>query len=324
MKSDLLEYVDDIDIISELDTRGISGRKIGDNYMICCPYHGERNPSFGISFKGNRKGMFNCFSCSESGTFFHLISFLDGITLKRTVKKFISGEMTSKVLKNIQSKFLEGIKTKTTKNKIRILKKSILKKYKIPYGDYLEYLLKVRRFSKDDISKWKILCCDEGKWKRRVIFPVPDRKGRLIGITARKIDEVDKIYKVRKVKNTDVKKVLYGIRFIKKGSPLVIVEGECDAIYLHRFGIPAVCISGNSISETQIKKIIKFTDKAVLSFDGDLKYKNAKMKASVRKEKDKLIKYIDVDIVKLPEDKDPNALSSSQVKKYYKEYLNLC
>ena len=77
------DIIEDIDIIHELEKRGIEGRIVGNNFMLNCVFHSEKNPSFGINIKnGDRKGLYQCFGCHVSGNFFHLISFIDDITLK--------------------------------------------------------------------------------------------------------------------------------------------------------------------------------------------------------------------------------------------------
>jgi DNA primase len=324
----------DIDIIKELDSRGHQGRKIGDNLMLLCPYHSENTPSFGIAFKGPNKGKFNCLGCHEGGDFFKLISLLDDVSLSQTKKKYgkdlVADHKTINGLKSHFMKFLNSVPDVT--NKIRIIDPSILNNFKKPYGKFLEYLHgKNRKLNEETISKWEILCCDKDfedkrlfDWKNRVIVPMYDSKHRLISILARSIlKDVDKVDKVRKFKGGQRKRILFGMSFIKKGTPIVLVEGEFDCIYLSQFGVPAVSIGTTAISDVQIQKIAKFTDSVALSLDGDTyrlfnKRTGENLKTEAYK---KLSKFVRVDVIQLPIDKDPNELNEEEVKRIYKKYL---
>lgn len=327
------EIIEDIDILDELEQRGLKGRKLRDNMMICCPFHGERTPSFGIAFQGPNKGRFQCFGCHERGNFFHLIAQLDGTTFVEAVRKFDKEFSVDKgTVDELRSHFISFLKSSDdSKNgKIKILDQSIMRFFKKPYGKFTDYLMgEKRKLTRDSIKKWNILCYDEdcgedepllkGWGKDRVVLPMYDRKGRLICIMGRSIYDVDKSEKVRK--RGERKKILFGLTFTEKGTKLVLVEGEFDAIYLQQFGIPAVSIGTTSISDIQIQKIIKFTDSVVLSLDGDTYRIFNKDGVNIRKEVyDKLSRFVTVDVLQLPRDKDPNELSSKEVQKIYSEY----
>lgn len=331
---DYSRIIKNVDIIKELEQRGIEGKVIGDNYLACCPFHEDTHPSFGILlseyiYRNNKKfykGTYNCYSCGETGSFFDLIAYLDNIPFEDIVKRYSSEKLDLSVINDIKKTLFDYLfKKELNNNSIKVFNNTLLNLFKKPYGKYLDYLYNERKLGTIIINKFKILCCDRnnGKlnWEGRVIIPIYDLKNRLIDMVGRKIFEEDKLYKVRKIKGSDRGKVLFGLNFIKKGTPLVIVEGEFDAIYLQQFNIPAVSIGTSSISSTQLTKIIKFTDKAILSLDGDIPYSNTKNRISIKKEKNKLLNFIDVDIIKLPLKKDPNDLTEKEVNFYYKKYM---
>lgn len=328
------EIIEDIDILDELEKRGVTlGRKLRDNQMICCPFHGERTPSFGIAFQGPNKGRFQCFGCHETGNFFHLVAQLDGIKFVDAVRKFDKGfDVDDDTIGELRNQFLTFLKSEEeNKNgKIKILDPSIMRFFKKPYGKFIDYLMgNKRKLNKESIKKWNILCYDEdhgdeepllkGWGKDRVVLPMQDRKGRLICIMGRSIYDVDKSEKVRK--RGERKKILFGLSFIERGTTLVLVEGEFDAIYLQQFGIPAVSIGTTTIGDIQIQKIVKFSDHAALSLDGDTYKIFNKDGVNIRKEVyDKLSRFISVDVLQLPRTKDPNELSPEEVKKIYSKY----
>jgi len=321
------ELIEDIDIIEELENRGLNGNVSGNNLMLKCVYHEDSHPSFGIKLKTTfehgkikPKGVFHCFGCGSKGNFFHLIAHLEGKTLSEIIKEYKKEEVDVKKLLEMKEFFTNVLQEeKEIKNTIRVLSKDLLLKFKKPFGKYLNYLYK-RKINNSSIKKWNILCCSRGKWTGRIVFPIEDTKKRLISLEARKIDEANKLYKTRKLKDTDRKKVLYGLQFIKKGTKVVLVEGPFDAIYLQQFGIPAVAIGTASISHWQIMKLVKFTDRVALSLDGSVPYMTDDNKLSIKREKTKLLRYFEVDVVRLPINKDPNDLSTYEVKKFYSKF----
>jgi DNA primase len=324
------KIIKNVDIIKELDKRGISGKISGKNLMINCQIHGERNPSFGINIE-NKKGICNCKSCGWTGNFFHLLSFLDDKPFEQIIKKYIKNDVDLKEVLELKNFFYSSLKKKNKSeiNEIKYYNKKFLDKFPKPLGDYLDYLLEERKLNKKIIEKFNIRCCDgSGKgyakiWKDRIVIPITDNKG-LAGVTARYIYRCDKKNKVRKIKDSDISKVLFGLENIKKGSPLVLVEGEFDMIYLQMHYVPAVR-SSKFPSKAMISKIMEYTDFVVLGLDGDVFWKNPNpklQKDSIQYIKKELSKYLTVDTIRLPENKDPNDLSTEEVQKYFGKYIN--
>ena len=306
-----LKKLSSIDIPFELEKRGISFKKSQYNLMMNCPFHNEKNPSFGISFQGNKKGLYRCMSanCGRTGTFFDLIAFLDEITLEEAVKKFDIGfDLTH--INNLKSFLFK--KLQQHKNKIKIINSKVLEDYVEPDGEYLKYLIK-RKLSLETVKKFSILACQKDLWQNRIIIPVYDEYNRLISLTARSIlGNISKRLKVRKVKNSDISKVLFGLNHIDNRKKLYLVEGEIDAMYLQQYNIPAVSIGSISISKTQLKKIIKYCTEVIIALDGDVEIK------TLKKIRDELSSFVKVKILRLPEEKDPNDLTEKEVKKIFK------
>lgn len=326
-----IKIIKDIDIKFELEKRGIEGAFSKSNLLINCPVHGEKNPSFGIKIFGNRKGLCQCFSCGWKGNLFSLISVLDNVSYDQAIKKYIKNDIDVKEILEIKNIFTKNLKKekKRFNSKIKYYKKSFLDKFKKPYGDYLKYLLKERKLTNNIINKFNILCCDGSGtgyakiWKGRIIIPIIDYNDKFVGVTARYIYECDKSYKMRKIQGSDISKILFGLKNIKKGSPLIGVEGEIDVIYLQQFFVPAIR-TGKFLSKEMIKQILNFTGIYIHCMDGDIRYFNKKVPTdSIKYQKKELIKYITkVKIIRLPEDKDPNDLSHKEIKKYFGKYIN--
>ena len=312
------QVINHIDIEKELSTRGIDGKLNNDNLMVVCPFHNDRNPSMGVKTDGERKGLFRCmtFNCQEKGDFFELISKLDSISYLDAFNIYAKGIKLNTSLDSIKSNFKNKLHTKKKSPTIRVLKKSVLEKYKKPYGKFLDYLKGPdRKLNLDIIGRFELLCCDSGRWKDRVIVPIYDERDRLISLAARAIHDTGKRNKIRKKKNTDRSKVLFGLERLKSKKQIVIVEGEFDVIYLQQFNVPAVSLGTTSVSRSQINKIVKNCDKVFIALDGDVSLKK------VREIRDQISGYVPAEIVKLPKDKDPNELTQSQVKKIFKHTI---
>ena len=174
------------------------------------------------------------------------------------------------------------------------------------------------------------MCCDgEGigyaqKWKDRIVIPIVDENNKLLGCTARYIYDCDKSFKVRKIKGSDISKTLYGLRWIKKGSPLIGVEGEIDVMTLQQYDIPAIK-TGKFLSKEMIKTILNFTDEFIYCPDGDVPWINKNIKQekdSVSWQLKRLKKYMNVKYIELPDRKDPNDLSEKQIKEIFGKYID--
>ena len=320
----------DVNIMDELDKRGIKGTPTGNNIMFCCPFHGETTPSFWLkTSEGERKGLYKCFSCLTRGTFFDLLAFLDDIPLDEVLKKYRKEEVTAKDISEFEVEFRRSLSSSAKKgSKIRILDEKILERFKKPYGAYEDYLFGPKRnLTGRTIERFGLLACDSGVWAGRVVVPMRDDRGRLISLNARAIGKVDKSEKVRKLKDTDVKKILFGLNLAKKMiGPFVLVEGEFDCAFLQQNGIKAVALSGADINDEQIKLLLKYSNsnRIVICLDGDVPYykdkKRPRFSLNIKDMKDRLAKYFLVEVVSLPNGKDPDELDDGELEYYFRDY----
>lgn len=326
------KVINQIDIKDELEKRGIAGQISGNNIQINCPIHKEKNPSMGIYISDKKKGLCNCFGCGWRGNFFSLIAALDNISYDQAIKLYFKNDINSKELLELKMFLEEMLKKKNKKieESIKYYNINFLDKFPKPSGLFLDYLIYERKLTEEIIEKFNIRCCDgkgEGyaqAWRDRVIIPIFDNNNKFAGVTARAIYDVDKKYRIRKIKDSDISKVLFGLKNIKKGSPVIGVEGEFDMIYLQQNYIPAVR-TGKFLSKEMIKKIMNFTDNFILGLDGDVPWINSdpkREKDCISYQKKRLEKYFGVNIIQLPEDKDPNKLSKLELKKYYGKYID--
>jgi len=196
----------------------------------------------------------------------------------------------------------------------------------------MRYLEK-RKINHFSCKKWNIRC---GLYNgiERVLIPLYDEHFRLISILGRAISDrldvckrsgfIDKDIRIRKSKNSDVGKILFGLQHLKSKLG-VLVEGEFDAIYLQQFGIPAVALGTKKPTEIQLMKMVKNFEKVYLSLDGDVPLRTIigrKRRVLGINEIVELIReYIDVEVIKLPENKDPNDLNKREIRSLYKNLI---
>ncbi len=304
--------------VEELENRGIKYYYSGDNIMVCCPYHGENNPSLGVNFK---KRVFNCFGCGESGSPLRLVKDLfEGGSVEEWEEESVL-EVVPGVHKNI-NKILDRIQEVAMaidtekKEQIKVLTNFKSDFYYEPHGRYAQYLLK-RKISKRSWKEFNIRC---GYWKgdERILIPMYDKFGRLISIVGRSINSNKKKEKIRKSKNSDVGKILFGLYNLLKKDPhqklyqLVLVEGEFDVIYLQQCGVPAVSLGKKFPTEIQLYVIFISCRKVILSLDSDVSREDLIKTVRLLKKHCE-----DVLVVALPEGKDPNDLTLEEVKKIY-------
>ena len=305
--------------VEELENRGIKYYYSGNNIMICCIYHGESNPSLGVNFK---KRTFHCFACGEIGSPLRLIKDLfdeDGIGQQQHEEgeeELVCVPGVHKKINKVLDKVQEVATKEEEKEKIKILVNFKSDLYKVPYGRYVEYLEK-RKISKRSQDEFNIRC---GYWngEERILIPMYDKFGRLVSIMGRSINSNKKKEKIRKSKNSDVGKILFGLYNLLRNTrqsklhKLVLVEGELDAIYLQQYGVPAVSLGTKLPTETQLYKISMVAEKIVLSLDSDVSREDVIKTVRLLKSSCE-----DVLVVALPEGKDPNNLCLEEVRKIY-------
>lgn len=163
------------------------------------------------------------------------------------------------------------------------------------------------------------------RYSSRVMFPIHDVGGRVIGFGGRILGSDKKLAKYINSPQTDIydkSKVLYGLWFAKKNiqekDSCFLVEGYTDVIAMHQAGIEnVVASSGTSLTVEQIKSIHRFTNNIVVLFDGD----SAGEKASIRAIDLLLEEGMNVKVLMFPDNDDPDSFSKKVPAEEFKTYL---
>ena len=148
-------------------------------------------------------------------------------------------------------------------------------------------------------------------YRGRIIFPVQNQTGKIIGFGARIIKSNDKAPKYINTPENEIyskSKILYGSYFarqaIDKGDECLLVEGYTDVISLHQAGIENVVASGGtSLTLDQLRLIKKYTNNLTILYDGD----SAGIKAALRGLDMALEEGLNVKMVLIPDREDPDS-----------------
>ena len=357
--SDLIpqDFIDDlvqrIDIIEVISNR-IEIKKAGREYKGLCPFHTEKTPSFTVS---QEKGFYHCFGCGAHGTALGFLMDYENQTFIEVIEELskIAGVEIPKTkqdrAKNKKNKSLQELTAEIMGQFIQNLSQSekaiaylknrnidgkTAKKFSIGFAnDSWDDILK--KFGTSDTRVKKLLDCgliikkdDSGyydRFRNRIMFPIRDNKGNVLGFGGRIIDDGEPKY-LNSPETQLFKKgqLLYGMfeskEALRSSSEAIIVEGYTDVIALSMNGFGnALATLGTATTDTHIKNVFRFANKITFCFDGDRAGKDAAWKAceiclpnlTAKKEVGFLI---------LPDNQDPDQIIASSGPQLLKKLLD--
>jgi len=337
--SDLLEEIrnrcDIVDIISEY----VHLKQAGKSFKGLCPFHGEKTPSFMVS---PEKQLFHCFGCGEGGNVFNFLMKYEKINFFEAVKMLAKKSGVSLPVDEEKENFLNRqkeklyklnnltanyyreclFKTNQGKKIINYLKKrgindTSVEKYKLGYApsgwNVLANFLKKKGCSYEELIKARIINKSkiEGKYidyfRDRIIFPIFNLPGRVIGFGGRVLD--DSLPKYINSPETLVYNKgsnLYSLNFakedIRKKGYVIVVEGYTDVLITQQYEFNNVVASlGTALTARQIDLIKRFTDMVFIAYDADSAGNMATLRSL-----DLLVKAgLEVKVIDLPQSYDP-------------------
>jgi len=320
------------DIISDY----LSLKKTGSVYVALCPFHNERTPSFVVS---PTKNIFKCFGCGISGNAIKFVMEYEKISFSDAIIKIAQKYgITVKYIGNDKEKHLKGLYSLTRqitdfyKNQLKEsqIAREYLRKRGIQPQTIIDFEIgyspeNSERFNKfiqendisiEDLNKIGLMSVHNDKiydkFSGRIIFPIKDHKGNIVGFGGRAIDE-NRHPKYLNSPETQVykkSKVLYGLfensQIIKEKSQAVIVEGYMDLISLYQIGIKNVVATlGTALTKEHANLLKKYVKEVIVMFDSD----EAGKKAAIRAAEILLSEGITVRYAYYTEAKDPDELS---------------
>ena len=305
---ELLSRVDIVDVVG----KSVTLKKTGSNLQGLCPFHQEKSPSFSVS---ETKQFYHCFGCGAHGSAISFLMEYAGLTFTDAVEELAQGvglsvpkdtvAINSPLNQQLSSRLFEAMDKATNFFKESLKKDSRAKNYLINRGLSGEVALRYGigyvadawqnleavfgSYSQAEIANTLaevgLLIQSEGdgktpvkrydRFRDRIIFPIRNLKGQVIGFGGRIIDKGEPKY-LNSPETPLFKKgmTLYGLfearKFIREMSYALVCEGYMDVVALAQLGFPnAVATLGTACTETHVQLLLKHTDKVVFSFDGD-------------------------------------------------------
>lgn len=301
-ESFIQELLNRVDIVDVVD-KSVPLKKAGANYSACCPFHNEKSPSFTVS---PTKQFYHCFGCGAHGTAigflmeYQGLSFVEAVhELAKMVGMIVPQEArdASKPVQKAVPGLLETMqqaaayyKSELKKSpraidylKNRGLSGQIAARFQIGYAPQgWQNLQSVFPHYDDEVLQTAGLVVENEQGRRydrfrdRIMFPIHDQKGQVIGFGGRVIDPEDtpKYYNSPETPLFQKGHELYGLflarRAIRDAGRALVVEGYMDVVALAQYGIEyAVAALGTATTPYHITKLMRQTDEVVFCFDGD-------------------------------------------------------
>ncbi len=329
-----MNRVDIVDVVE----RYVPLKKAGANFVACCPFHSEKTPSFTVS---QSKQFYHCFGCGAHGTAVGFMIEYAGVGFIDAVKDLaqsVGMQMPEFKAERPRGKTEEGEdlyalmlqaaqyyrnQLKHAPRAIEYLKNrglsgEIAKEFGIGYAPDGWQNLQAAfpdYNAKSLVTAGLVIQGDEGKrydrFRDRVIFPIVDQRGNVIGFGGRVLDKGEPKYlNSPETPLFEKGRELYGLyqgrRAIRDAGRVIVVEGYMDVVALAQSGIGyAVATLGTATTPTHVQKLLRQVDEVVFCFDGD----NAGRKAAWRALENSLEQLADgkqLSFLFLPQGEDPD------------------
>lgn len=345
------ELISRTDIVELIDNH-VTLKKKGKEYAACCPFHNEKTASFTVS---PEKQFYHCFGCGAHGTAlgflmeYERLDFIEAVEVLAQQHGLEVPQDDSNFVKNDYQHLyvlLEHANTyfqKTLRKhqhaidylRNRGVSGEIAAKYNLGYAaDGFENLLKQfdnAASQKQLIEIGLIKKNDKGsiydRFRNRIIFPIKDRRGRVIAFGGRVLD--DAVPKYLNSPETPVfhkSDALYGLYEARKAKntarSLIVVEGYMDVVALAQHGIENVVATlGTATTPLHIENLYRCTQEIVFCFDGDRAGREAAWRAA--QQTIPLFKDgLEAKFLFLPQGEDPDSLIRSRGKEIFLQYVN--
>jgi DNA primase len=352
-----IEAIKDTARIEEVVGDFVLLKRRGVNLLGRCPFHDEKTPSFTVS---PAKGIYKCFGCGVSGDSIKFVMEHEHFTypeaLRHVAKKYnIQIEETESTPEYIEEQtarealfavnqfaenhFIQNLWEHDMGKAVglsyfreRGFEEATIKKFKLGFAiEEWDYFLKSATEAgyKTEYLKTLGLVTSGEKtvdmYRGRVIFPIHNLSGRVVGFGARILKTNEKAPKYINSPENEIynkSKIVYGIFYAKtaivKKNKCFLVEGYTDVISLHQAGVEnVVSSSGTSLTTGQIDLIKRYTPNITILYDGDA----AGIKASFRGIDMILENGMNVKVVLFPDGEDPDSYARNHSQEELEEFI---
>lgn len=351
---EVLNRIDIIDVVGEF----VKLKRRGNSHLGLCPFHNEKTPSFTVS---QTKELYKCFGCGKSGNTIGFLmehekySYVEAI---RWLANRYSVELEETETSPEQRQRAQLSESLFILNKFArdYFSKQLLETEK--GRDIALSYLHERGFTEETINTFQLGYCPDDRdafsraalqaqfnpevlqksglsiirddrpidnYRGRIIFPIHNQSGKIIGFGARIIAKNDRAPKYINTPENDLyvkSRILYGSYFarhaIDKQDECLLVEGYTDVISLYQAGVENVVASGGtSLTVDQLRLIKKYTSNLTIIYDGD----RAGIKAALRGIDLALEEGLNVKLVLVPDGEDPDSYVRKSGGEAFREYI---
>ncbi len=309
-------------------------RRSGANMFGLCPFHGEKTASFSVA---PDKGIYYCFGCHKGGGAINFMMEVEGLTYPDAVRALAKrAGMEVPEDEQYQSRYRQQERLWALNKEAarffhsqlyapvgaqglqyvqkRGLSKSILTQFGVGYApdswNALVDAMRKKGYTDQELRDADLVGEKNGRiydrFRNRVMFPIIDVRGNVIGFGGRVLDNsTPKYLNTSETIIFNKRKNLFGLNLAKKSKQgfLILVEGNIDVITLHQYGFDcAVASLGTSLTEEHAALLSRYTEQVVLTYDGDEAGQRAAKRAIPMLEK----AGIRVKVLKMRDAKDPD------------------
>lgn len=346
-KEEVRAAADIVEVVSDY----VKLKRSGSGFVGLCPYHDEKTPSFNVT---PRLGIFKCFGCGESGDVFKFVMDQEGVGFTEAIRQlaerygvFIPEEENEEPSETTQLRegilhalkfagvfyYRNLIENPEAEKAVKYLEsrgynRDVYKKFGLGYapagGEELWKAAKNAGIDEQYLVEADLIKpSNRGSgyydtFRGRLMFPIFNPTGKVIAFAGRVLgnEKTAKYINSAQTKVYNKSEVVYGVNFarneIRKNKEVILVEGYTDVITLMEHGIGnVVASSGTSLTPGQMKILHRYGERIVMIYDSD----SAGQTAMKRGINIALAEGMEVELLELPEDQDPDSF----VKQFGKE-----
>ena len=343
-----------VDIVGLINKR-VALKKAGKDYKACCPFHEEKTPSFTVV---PTKQIYHCFGCGESGGIIDFVMKYDHLAFVEAIET-VAGESGisviydqtakpvdmrfkryNKLMEELSSFYQDQLKKSAAKKKVvdyakkRGISGSIAKRFELGFAppgwtNLFDSYKNSEESIQDLLSMGMIVPKKDKKddyydrFRDRLIFPIHNTKGSVIGFGGRVLSSKDnpKYLNSPETPLFSKSKELYGLyhcrKYSRKIDAIIVVEGYMDVIALHQQGITNVVATlGTATTSSHLQILSRTAETIVFCFDGDKAGREAAWKA-LKTSLPAITSGLVIKFLLLPEGEDPDTLINSESAKAF-------
>ena len=339
------QLLDRTDILEVIGNR-IELKKKGKDHWACCPFHGEKSPSFSVN---PSKQFYYCFGCGESGTALKFLQEYDKMNFVEAIEELARGagvevpreEVSAKAKQKQQQRrslhdllgscseyfahqLYQHADSKPVQRYVldRGLTEEVVRTFQIGFApegwNNLSQHFRNEQTDRELLTTGMLTQNDKGRvydrFRNRLMFPIRDIRGRVIAFGGRVMsaDEQPKYLNSPETPVFHKGQELYGLyearKAVKNFDNIIIVEGYMDVVALAQHGVKnAVATLGTATSPTHIQRLFKLTTEIIFCFDGDAAGKRAAIRA-LTNTLPELKDGLQARFLFLPDGEDPDSL----------------